>query len=57
MEKCKKEFEHDRHLCQLVATNEPLDSIKEMVRNPTHICLNCRRVSNDCSNLCNPEEL
>lgn len=57
MEKCKKEFEHDRHLCQLVATNEPLDSIKEMVRNPTHICLNCRRVSNNCANLCNPEEL
>ena len=57
MEKCDKKMEHNEHLCQLVATNEPLDSIKELVRNPTHICINCRRASNSCEHLCNPTEL
>ena len=24
---------HENHLCQLIATNEPLDSIKDLVKN------------------------
>jgi hypothetical protein len=48
---------HEEHLCQLVATNEPLDSIKEIVKDATHICTNCKRVSNDPERLCNPVAL
>jgi hypothetical protein len=48
---------HDQHLCQLVATNEPLDSIKDLVKKPTHICVNCKRSSNDVESLCNPVPL
>ena len=48
---------HENHLCQLIATNEPLDSIKDMVTNATHICANCKRVANDPARLCNPVPL
>ena len=49
--------QHEQHLCQLIATNEPLDSIKEIVKDATHICQNCKRVSNDPCHLCNPAPL
>jgi hypothetical protein len=55
MAKCRAG--HEEHLCQLVATNEPLDSIKDLVRGPTHICLNCKRAANDPECLCNPVPL
>ena len=48
---------HEDHLCQLIATNEPLDSIKEIAKNATHICTNCKRVANNPENLCNPVPL
>ena len=50
-------LEHDHHLCQLIATNEPLDSIKELVREPTHLCLDCKRAANDPCSLCRPAPL
>ena len=48
---------HENHLCQLVATNEPLDSIKEIVTDATHICVNCKRVANNPNCLCSPVPL
>ncbi|NIA20858.1 MAG: hypothetical protein GWP05_02570 [Anaerolineaceae bacterium] len=48
---------HDQHLCQLIATNEPLDSIKDLVKDAKFICANCKRVASSDSNLCNSQPL
>lgn len=47
---------HLGHLCVL-ASNEKFDKIKEMTRNPKHICFNCGRVADLEKNLCNPMPL
>ena len=56
-DKCECGPEHNEHLCQLIATNEPLDSINDLVRNPTHLCKNCKRAANDPCRLCAPVKL
>lgn len=48
--------DHKGHLC-LLASNEAMDEIKELTRNPQYICFNCGRVANSDSNLCNPMPL
>ena len=48
---------HEQHLCQLIATNEPLDSIKDLVKDAQFICGRCKRVANDECNLCDPQPL
>lgn len=47
----------DKALCKLVkddALEELLESYAELVRNPTHLCIKCGRVSNDRKRLCKP---
>ena len=52
--KCKGD--HAGHLCVLVS-RELFEEVKELVRNPTHICFNCGRVADSDRNLCNPMPL
>jgi hypothetical protein len=50
----------DKELCKLVkdeALSESLEAFKELVTEPTHLCLKCGRVSNDKKRLCKPERL
>lgn len=54
-----KKLKH-KELCKLVkhdALDSSLEAYKELVRNPTHICTDCGRVSNDPGRLCEPEPL
>jgi len=50
----------DRELCKLVkedALAEHLEAFKALVKEPTHLCLKCGRVSNDKKRLCKPEKM
>ena len=47
---------HEGHLCVLVSENR-MDEIKELVKNPAFICFNCARIADAPSNLCNPMPL
>ena len=53
---CKCTEEHTGHLCVLVS-EERFDEVKELVKNPKHICFNCGRVADSAANLCNPMPL
>jgi len=48
--------DHAGHLCVLVSKKE-FDRVKELVREPQHICFNCGRVADSRENLCNPMPL
>ncbi|MBN1669903.1 MAG: hypothetical protein JXR37_02645 [Kiritimatiellae bacterium] len=48
--------DHQGHLCVL-ASKDLFDEIRELVRDPTHICFNCGRVADSARNLCNPMPL
>jgi IMP cyclohydrolase len=45
--------EHQGHLC-VMASKELFKEIKEITKNPGHICFNCGRVADNSANLCNP---
>lgn len=50
----------DKELCKLIkedALTEHLEAFKELVKEPSHLCLKCGRVSNDKKRLCKPEKL
>jgi hypothetical protein len=47
---------HQGHLCVLVSENK-IEEIKKLVRNPKQICFNCGRVADSAMNLCNPMPL
>lgn len=50
----------DKELCKLVkddALAELLEAYKALVKDPTHLCVKCGRVSNDKKRLCKPEKL
>ena len=53
-EKCKGD--HAGHLCVLVSEKK-FDDIRELVKDPKHICFNCGRVADSEDNLCNPMPL
>lgn len=49
-----------KSLCRLVKDDvlkDDLEAYKDLVRNPTHLCLKCGRASNDKNSLCKPEKL
>jgi len=48
--------DHTGHICVL-ASNGKFDVIKEITKNPKHICFNCGRVADSEKNLCNPMPL
>ena len=48
--------DHQGHLCVL-ASEEKLEEIKELVKNPKFICFNCGRAVDSESNVCNPMPL
>ena len=48
--------QHMGHLCVL-ASEGKFDQIKEIAKNPKHICFNCGRVAESEKNLCNPMPL
>ena len=48
--------DHSGHLCVL-ASDEKFEEIKQLTRNPEHICFNCGRVADCKENLCNPMPL
>jgi len=48
--------EHSGHICML-ASNQKIDEIKELTKNPRFICFNCGRVADSRENLCNPMPL
>ena len=45
--------EHKGHLCVLASENK-IDKIKELVTEPEFMCFNCGRVADCKDNLCNP---
>ncbi len=45
--------DHKGHLCVLVSQGA-FEKIKELAREPKHICFNCGRVADSAKNLCNP---
>jgi len=45
--------DHDGHLCVL-ASDQKIDAIKELAKEPKFICFNCGRVADSEHNLCNP---
>ena len=50
------ETEHKGHICVL-ASKGKFEEIKEITRDPKHICFNCGRVADSAKNLCNPMPL
>ncbi len=48
--------DHVGHLCVL-ASDEKIEEIKELTKNPEYICFNCGRVADCEANLCNPMPL
>ena len=50
------ETEHKGHICVL-ASKGKFEEIKEITRDPKHICFNCGRVADSAKNLCNPRPL
>ncbi len=48
--------EHSGHICVL-ANQDKFEDIKELTRNPKHVCFNCGRVADSEKNLCNPMPL
>lgn len=56
MNKGECKGDHKGHLCVL-ASNDQIDRIKELTRNPQYICFNCGRVADCEDNLCNPMSL
>jgi hypothetical protein len=48
--------EHQGHLCVLVS-EQKLDEVRELVKQPKFICFNCGRVADSDRNLCNPMPL
>ena len=56
MEKGVCKGDHTGHLC-LLASNDQIERIKELTKNPKFICFNCGRVADCEKNLCNPMSL
>jgi len=56
MKKGECKGDHQGHLCVL-ASNDRIDEIKGLTRNPEYICFNCGRVADCDDNLCNPMSL
>ncbi len=48
--------DHKGHLCVLVS-EEKLEEVKELIREPKYICFNCGRAAKAAENLCNPMPL
>ena len=48
--------DHTGHLCVL-ASDKKFEEIKQLTKNPEHICFNCGRVADCEANLCNPMPL
>jgi hypothetical protein len=53
-QKCKGN--HQQHICKL-AEDEQFEVIKQMVKEPQYICLNCGRAANSDANLCSPVDV
>jgi hypothetical protein len=53
MEKNICKGDHQGHLC-LLASDDQIERIKELTKNPNFICFNCGRVADCKENLCNP---
>ena len=54
--KCKEAHGHEGHLCVL-ASEEKIAEIRELVKAPKFICFNCGRVADAAENLCSPMSL
>ncbi|OGV67038.1 MAG: hypothetical protein A2283_22840 [Lentisphaerae bacterium RIFOXYA12_FULL_48_11] len=50
------EGNHKGHLCVLASENR-INEIKELVQGPKFLCFNCGRVADSEQNLCNPMPL
>jgi hypothetical protein len=53
---CENE-DHERHLCQFIAREEPISVIKPLVRRAQFICRYCGRAAAEEERLCRPEPL
>lgn len=53
---CNTCNEHAGHLCVLVSENR-LEAVRELVKDPAYLCFNCGRVADSEKNLCNPMPL
>ncbi len=56
MGKTECKGDHQGHICVL-ASKGLFDQIKDITKNPKHICFNCGRVADCAENLCNPMPL
>lgn len=53
---CTCAGKHEGHLC-LLASQAKFETIKQLAKEPKHICFNCGRVADKAENLCNPMPL
>ena len=44
-------------MCYVCDDKFSVSALSKLVKDPTHMCGNCGRVTNDGSKLCNPQEL
>ncbi len=53
---CCNQESHHGHLCVL-ASQEKIEEIRSLVKDPAYICFQCGRVADAAENLCNPMPL
>ena len=53
---CKDQAAHSGHLCVL-ASEEKIEEIRALVKNPAYLCFTCGRVADAEQHLCNPMPL
>jgi len=47
---------HEQHICKL-SEEDKFEEIKQLVKDPHYICLNCGRAANSDDNLCSPVDV
>ena len=47
---------HAKHICELAAGGK-FAEIKDLAKEPDHMCMNCGRLADKAENLCNPMDV
>lgn len=53
-QQCKGD--HSQHICELAAEKK-WSVIKDLMKQPQYICVNCGRAADSSENLCNPVQI
>jgi len=57
MSKAQPHPGHEKHLCDMVEKEVPIDKLKPLVKNAKYICICCGRGAAKAENICAPEAL